>query len=131
MLMAEINPTPSKHELLEAFHQAWCAMSSASPRQWSPENAAWGQCAVTALVVQDYWGGELLRGQMPSDSHYWNRLDDGQAEDFTLGQFAHPPTFSDVSIRTRETLLANEGTKSRYNILVERVKMFLAKGHDA
>ena len=131
MRMVEIDRTPPRQELLKAFHQAWCAMSSASPRQWSPENAAWGQCAVTALVVQDYWGGQLMRGQMPGDSHYWNKLGNGQEEDFTLCQFTHRPAFSDVSVRTREVLLANEGTKSRYTILSERVRMVLAKGHAA
>jgi hypothetical protein len=29
-------------------------------REWSPETPARGQCGVTALVVQDLLGGELL-----------------------------------------------------------------------
>jgi uncharacterized protein (DUF952 family) len=61
---------------------------------WSPENPARGQCAVTALVVQDLCGGELLLAEVhyPDGSrqgvHYWNRLGGGVEVDLTRDQFA-------------------------------------------
>jgi hypothetical protein len=60
---------------------------------WSPENPARGQCAVTALVVQDLCGGELLLAEVhyPDGSrqglHYWNRLGEGVELDLTREQF--------------------------------------------
>ena len=57
--------------------------TSADPEGWSPHNRPWGQCAVTALVVQDRFGGELLRARVDGVSHYWNRLPDGSELDLT------------------------------------------------
>ena len=42
---------------------------------WSSRWPSKGKCTVTALVVQDYLGGELLRAPVEDVSHYWNRLD--------------------------------------------------------
>jgi hypothetical protein len=61
--------------------------------EWSPENPARGQCAVTALVVQDLLGGELLLAEVHNADgsrqgvHYWNRFADGVEVDLTRGQF--------------------------------------------
>lgn len=61
---------------------------------WRPDNPARGQCGVTALVVQDLLGGDLILGEVHVDGakvghHYWNQLPDGTEVDFTAGQF-HP-----------------------------------------
>ena len=61
---------------------------------WRPDNPARGQCGVTALVVQDLLGGDLVLGevyvaQARVGHHYWNRLPDGRAVDYTADQF-HP-----------------------------------------
>jgi hypothetical protein len=51
--------------------------------EWSTDNPARGQCAVTALVVQDLLGGELLLAEVRNADgsrqglHYWNRLANG------------------------------------------------------
>jgi hypothetical protein len=61
--------------------------------EWSPENSARGQCAVTALVVQDLLGGELLLGEVHNADgsrqgvHYWNRFAGGVEVDLTREQF--------------------------------------------
>jgi hypothetical protein len=61
--------------------------------EWSPENPARGQCAVTALVVQDFLGGELLLAEVLNADgsrqglHYWNRLPGGVEVDLTREQF--------------------------------------------
>jgi uncharacterized protein (DUF952 family) len=60
---------------------------------WSPENPSRGQCAVTALVVQDLCGGELLLAEVRHADgsrqglHYWNRLGEGVELDLTREQF--------------------------------------------
>ncbi|MFI7432198.1 YunG family protein [Micromonospora haikouensis] len=59
---------------------------------WRPDNAARGQCGVTALVVQDLLGGELVLGEVFANGtrtghHYWNRLPDGRHIDLTADQF--------------------------------------------
>lgn len=64
---------------------------------WTPENPSRGQCAVTALVVHDLIGGQLLEAEVlrPDGSrqgfHYWNRLV-GFDLDLTSQQFAEDET---------------------------------------
>ena len=60
---------------------------------WSRANPASGQCAVTALVVQDLLGGDLLIAEVDNADgsrqgvHYWNRLGEGVELDLTREQF--------------------------------------------
>ena len=61
-------------------------------KSWWPGNPARGQCGVTALVVQDLLGGDLILGEVHIEGvkvghHYWNRLLDGTEIDFTADQF--------------------------------------------
>ena len=60
---------------------------------WSPDNPARDQCGVTAMVLNDLLGGELLRGVVrvdgvQTDFHWWNRLGEGVEIDLTREQFA-------------------------------------------
>ncbi len=60
---------------------------------WHPGNPAWGQCGTTALVLNDLFGGDLVRGDVHrdgewADDHWWNRLGDGLELDLTREQFA-------------------------------------------
>jgi hypothetical protein len=60
---------------------------------WTPEEPSRGQCAVTALVVHDLLGGELLEAEVDhvdgshQGFHYWNRFA-GVDVDLTRHQFA-------------------------------------------
>jgi hypothetical protein len=62
--------------------------------EWSSANPGRGQCAVTALVVQDLLGGELLLAEVLNADgsrqglHYWNRLASGVEVDLTRDQFS-------------------------------------------
>jgi hypothetical protein len=63
-------------------------------QDWHAGNAARGQCGVTALIIQDLLGGELILGEVFAGDakvgyHYWNRLADGREVDLTADQF-HP-----------------------------------------
>jgi hypothetical protein len=101
--------------------------TSADPDEWTLDNPLWGHCAVVALLAQDLYGGELVRGAL-SDipkyahlrSHYWNRIDSAEI-DFTAEQY------SDLSIkdlvgeaRERNTLLEHPDTVRRYRLLKSR-----------
>ena len=52
-----------------------------SREEWTPQNPARDQCGMTALVVQDILGGDLIIsevhvGGVQVGHHYWNRLPD-------------------------------------------------------
>ena len=60
---------------------------------WRPGNPARGQCGVTALIIQDLLGGDLILGEVYAGDtkvghHYWNRLPDGHEADLTADQFS-------------------------------------------
>jgi len=79
-------------DVARALCKSW---SAASARQWSAENPAAGQCNVTALLVYDLFGGELLKTALPEGDHFYNRIGD-RRYDFTASQFAQPISYSDA-----------------------------------
>ncbi|MCX6704849.1 MAG: hypothetical protein NT162_00725 [Candidatus Woesebacteria bacterium] len=93
--------------------------------KWSSCLPAFGQCAVTALVVQDLFGGKIVKD--PDNDHYWNILDDGMEADLSREQFAVGIMLKAKEDRTREYMLTSERsikakTPDRYKILRERVR---------
>lgn len=121
-------------KIKELLEKSWCKGTSADPENWTKENPAWGQCAITALVVQDFLGGELLRASFKDvkgfefvGSHYWNRLPDGQEVDLTRCQFPKDITIPVGEPRTRQHVLSYPETQRRYNILKLEVEREMLK----
>jgi hypothetical protein len=88
-------PLASLSRLEDAIRSSWSAETCdpVDRAVWSRENPSRGQCAVTALVVHDLLGGELLMAEvLHADGtrqgvHYWNRLAGGMELDLTREQF--------------------------------------------
>lgn len=100
------------------IRQAWGPDTSATPALWVPENPALGQCAVTALLIQNKWGGELLRCEINGkESHYWNLLPSGTEEDLTYEQFTLPAKRVRTEPRSTSYVLSFEPTQRRYYLL--------------
>jgi hypothetical protein len=85
----------SLSDLERAIRAGW-SRATCDPvdvEDWCPENPARGQCGVTALVLHDLLGGELLIADvLHADGsrqgvHYWNRLPGGVEIDLTREQF--------------------------------------------
>ncbi|MEV5157109.1 hypothetical protein [Streptomyces sp. NPDC053728] len=77
-----------------AVRSSWDADTTTPARRarWNPGNPARDQCGVTALVVHDLLGGDLIRGEVRVDGervdfHWWNRLGRGVEIDLTREQF--------------------------------------------
>jgi hypothetical protein len=108
---------------------AWSGETSNEPLAWSPANPSLGQCAVTALLVQDQFGGEIVWSEvlLPNGkriSHYFNRLSDSDLvldltrEQFPVGTFIPdgvPKTKGFPT--TRDYVLSFDITTRRYNSL--------------
>lgn len=102
--------------------RAWSPYTCFIETDWDDQCPAKGQCAITALVVQDYFGGDLLR-TVPSSggSHYYNRLPDGTTVDLTRQQFSPTTCFTAPETRTRDYLVGSADTFRRYCLLRDRV----------
>ena len=111
-------------DLQKKLRKAWSAATSSDPDIWSPENPAWGQCAVTACAVQDIFGGDIVWSEaaLPDGrkiSHYFNRINNLEI-DFTRDQFpdgtqipaGQPKTKGHPS--TRDYVLSFPATQNRY-----------------
>ncbi len=110
-------------ELKELLSECW-NIETCSPGlkdKWSEDNPSIGQCAITALIVNDYFDGKIMRCMSSSGSHYYNIVDD-KIIDLTKEQFlGEIPLYEEGQERTREYLLSNEDTKKRYLLLRERL----------
>ena len=63
------------YKLLE--NRGWCKESVFNKNQWDENNKCVGQCNATALLVQEYFGGDVIKYPKPSKDkkmHYFNRL---------------------------------------------------------
>lgn len=83
-------------EILRALRKSW---SPKTARQWREDNPALGQCNVTALVVHDLFGGQILQTQAPGGAHFYNWRQ-GRRFDFTSGQFDAPLRYADLDAST-------------------------------
>ncbi|WP_433664033.1 YunG family protein [Nocardia sp. CA-128927] len=94
----------------KALRASWaadtCSPDDIERAGWQPENPAWGHCDVTALVVNDIFGGELMVGEVWLDGeqhgfHWWNRLGSGVELDLTREQFRLGQTIAAVRVVER------------------------------
>jgi hypothetical protein len=79
-------------QLEDAIRAAWSAETAEDPAAWPADNPARDQCAVTALLVRELLGGEILIANVVRDGkrlerHAWNRLASGLEIDLTRCQF--------------------------------------------
>lgn len=87
---------------------------------WTTENPARGQCAITALIVNEYYGGQIYSGVSDNGIyHYWNVIR-GEKVDLTEKQFETKLTFNNITKWDRDALLATGDVLERYSILKER-----------
>lgn len=79
---------------------SYCFSSTAAP--------SYGQCAPTAIVIYETFGGEILKtdGWPPNGRHFYNRIG-GTRYDFTADQFemphySHNVEYKDILSNTEE-----------------------------
>lgn len=126
---------PGLQELTAALHKAWSAETSYAGDQWPADNPARGQCVTSSLVVQDYYGGRLIRfavkGEGIQEYHYCNVLGDGTLLDTTRSQYKTTVTMQEKPVdlagfqTLRQKRLADGETRQRYQLLKARVQQYL------
>ncbi|HIG94800.1 MAG: hypothetical protein QT05_C0001G0003 [archaeon GW2011_AR13] len=87
-----------------------------------------GHCRVVALIVNDYFGGEIFFAHVVGNSnytHYWNKLSNGKEVDFTKDQFSKDVKLTVPKIILRKQVLDNIRIKKTYPILKKKVANFI------
>ncbi len=110
-----------------AFRVSWACDTSEGPDEWTATNPAHGQCGVTALVIRDLLGGEILAANVllngkRVDRHAWNRLPSGLEIDLTRDQFRNGEVFEPSHPEEPIITLRNP---ERYEFLGARVRRAL------
>lgn len=117
---------------LEAIQQSWGIDTTAADPDLYIDTGivSYGQCEVTALVLQDYRGGKIVRCNVwlngeYLDIHYINEIDDSDI-DLTWDQFPEHSrktgeSYMHNGMTCRQYLLSNEWTALRYKALKARV----------
>lgn len=95
------------------IRRAW-SVETAAGGNFDPECPSRGQCAVTALVVQDWFGGELLRAMVGNESHYWNLIPGMGEIDLTREQYPRDRDILRGVVVPRSRLLEGERTVSAH-----------------
>ena len=108
------NPVDLDREL----HGAWSAETARPPESWFTGNPAKNHCSVTALIVQEHFGGDILSTKTVGGTHFYNQID-GTRWDLTISQFAEPIPFDDTPA-SREAAMSDT-TPEKYYILRERL----------
>lgn len=109
------------------LEKAWCR-ETAHPSyrdKWSEDNPSVGQCLVTALAIQDKYGGDICSCKVGNNRHFVNIIDE-RIIDRTADQFGGTGNIKYISgsfrKRTRVSLLKNKDVKSRYELLKARLE---------
>ena len=128
---------PILQQFTAVLRSSWAKETSFVPEEWATDNPARGQCLVSSLVVQDYYGGDLMRyrvtGKGFKETHYCNILDDGTILDTTGSQYTDPVILEVAPIElegyatARDKRLASDSTKAQYEYLKLRVSAKLKK----
>lgn len=115
------NKTYNTKEILEVLFKSWSLESSS---KWSKENAAMGQCGVTALVVNDILGGEINKTKLPGGWHFYNIIN-RKRYDFTDTQFKEDILYMDTPSNREEAY--NDTNEKQYKYLKHQVFHNLSK----
>ena len=87
--------------------------------EWNESNKYLGMCAITALIVNDYFGGTIGKIYVNGISHYFNIINN-KIIDLTKKQFDKKIDYNNHQLINRNDILNND-TKKRYQILKDKV----------
>lgn len=80
-------------ELYHAVKNGWSAETIDG--EFDPNNPCRNQCAVTALAVQHYLGGEIAKTATKGGTHFYNLID-GRYWDLAADQFDEPIPYDNL-----------------------------------
>ena len=95
---------------------------------WTEENKTLGMCAITSLIVNDYFNGDIAKMKVEGISHYFNIINN-KIIDLTSSQFKNKIEYKNYKIVDRKSLLIPD-TKTRYEKLKIKVINYLLKELD-
>lgn len=87
---------------------------------WNNSNKYLGMCTITALIVNDYFGGSIGKIRVDGISHYFNIINN-KIIDLTKDQFKHDINYDNYEIVERQNIMPQD-TINRYNKLKNKLE---------
>ncbi|MCR5188209.1 MAG: DEAD/DEAH box helicase family protein [Treponema sp.] len=118
-------------DLYNVLRKCW-AKETAYPNcqnEWVSTDPSFGQCAITAMIVYDLFGGTIHRIRVNGGgTHYFNKIN-GQYVDLTREQFDLyniPVSYESNEQMDRQYCGKNGDTKKRYELLLDNIRNYLS-----
>lgn len=117
-------------ELFAVLEQCWTKETAypSCQAEWVPSDPSYGQCAITATLVYDMFGGSIHKIRVSGGgTHYFNRLN-GEYVDLTREQFDlyHIPlSYEPNQEVSRAYCGKNRDTLNRYRQLQRNIMNYL------
>ncbi len=113
----------SLEELYDVLSDGIWRAETCAPRmrdKWNSGNKTYGQCSITAFLIQDIFGGEVYGILRPDGNYHCYNVIDGRQFDLTIEQFgdeASSLVFDDRYPQSREVHFAKQEKYERYLLL--------------
>lgn len=117
-------------DLYTVLRNCWCKESAypSCQEEWVPNDPSYGQCAITAMLVYDMFGGTIHRIRVDGGgTHYFNKID-GHYIDLTIEQFDLyniPVSYEPNEQMDRRYCGKNADTQKRYDLLLKKITEYL------
>lgn len=130
---SEKNKINTLNELFQILLKCWCKETAFPSAQKDPQynkenDPTYGQCAITATLVYDMFGGTIHKIKVDGGgTHYFNKINENYI-DLTRDQFDlyDIPLEYEPNIEVqREYCGKNADTLKRYNILKDKIKNYI------
>lgn len=121
-------------QLYSVLRSCWSKETSYPSCQadWVKDDPSYGQCAITAMLVYDMFGGTIHRIRVSGGgTHYFNKID-GHYIDLTREQFDLyniPVRYEPNEEMDRKYCGKNADTQKRYQMLINNITEYLSKTH--
>ena len=127
---------PGIHSLLDLFAvlEQYCGRKETAypscQAEWVPNDPSYGQCAITAMLVHDMFGGTIHKIRSDNGAtHYFNKLN-GKYVDLTREQFDLydlPVAYEPNQEIPRAYRGKNSNTLLRYRLLQRNIMAYLSE----
>ena len=118
-------------ELYDVLSDGIWRAETCAPRmrdEWSKDNKTWGQCSITAFLIQDIFGGEVYGVLLPDGNYHCYNIVGDCVFDLTSEQFGDEKLdYGDDPEQFREVHFAKEEKRLRYEYLKARLEERLAE----
>jgi hypothetical protein len=93
--------------------------------RWAPENPSAGQCAITAMYINQKYGYPIFETMVGKSRHFFNKDKEGNIVDLTKDQFDSDISYAHARERQFKDLY--KSCKSRYDKFISNLEETLLK----